>query len=125
MVYEKVKKIKVFLFFAAIIILSIFSFFFDTKYETNLAKTILPEAIVQNSDMLDVTNKFASAIKVVFEANTDEEIIALKSKFQNDINSYDFEIVNPDFSKLLNKYLSSPACFLSNETRNLLKKKRI
>ncbi|MBQ9245128.1 hypothetical protein IJ182_02545 [bacterium] len=120
MVYEKIKNLIVILFISAILILSVFSFNIKTNFETNLAKAILPNNITSSSDMLDVTNKYSSVIKVVFE-DKEGNSEKLKSKFQNNINKDFFEPINNDFKKLINEYLKHPTNFLSDKTLGLLK----
>ena len=123
MVYEKVKKLLVIFFFMTIIILSVFALKTKTEYETNLAKTILPDEIVETNEILSVTNKFSSVIKVVFESKN-ENPSDIKNEFLKNLDTTYFEIITPDFTKLLNKYLEAPTNFLSEDTRKQLKQKK-
>ena len=92
--------------------------------ETNLLKTLLPDKVTNSADIVSIANKSSSIIKVVFESDTQDNLEELKQNFNNKINTEYFEINKPDVSKLLDKYLSQPANFLSEKTIKLLTEKK-
>ncbi|MBQ1612617.1 MAG: hypothetical protein II085_03995, partial [Alphaproteobacteria bacterium] len=92
--------------------------------ETNLLKTLLPKQIPNSADIISVANKSSSLIKVVFEADNQSDLEELREAFNKRIDTEYFETNKPDISKLSDKYLSQPANFLAEQTRQLLKDKK-
>lgn len=90
------------------------------KVETNLAKSILPKNIIENSQIINISEKQSKAIRVVFESDDENQVKELKQKFLEEINKDSFVVTNPDFIKLIDFYAKSPDCFLSDKTRELL-----
>ena len=90
------------------------------KVETNLAKLILPKNIIENSQIINISEKQSKAIRVVFESDDENQVKELKQKFLEGINKDSFVVTNPDFIKLIDFYAKSPDCFLSDKTRELL-----
>ena len=74
----------------------------NNSTETNFAKAILPEEVVNNTKVIPLIEHSASTIKVVFESNSDVQ--ELKDKFLQNLDSDDFSVVSPDFSGLLDWY---------------------
>ncbi len=116
-----VHKIKILIFTAIFIILCILGFTHNNTIETNLLKTLLPQQVIDTTYLIPIANKSSSVIKVVLEADNPDNLETLRDEFINIIDTDYFEIYKPDVSKLLNKYLTQPTNFLSNNTKNLLK----
>lgn len=118
-----VHKIKLISLLIIIFLLGVISVNLKGNIEVNLLKTMLPSSVINNTDIVPVTNKSASVVKIVFESDNDENVQALKDKFTDKVDKNDFEIRHNDFSGLLKLYTSNPANFLSDETRALIKSK--
>ncbi len=103
--------------------MGVFCFSCKTNVETNLLKTLLPQDFVQKSDIVPITNKTSSVIKVVFESESESKLEKLTADFNSKINKDYFKNTKPDISELLNKYLSSPYNFLSDNSKILLERK--
>ena len=119
-----VHKIRFIILFLILCVLGAFSFFIKGNVETNLLKTLLPQRVIESTDIVRIADKTSSDIKVVFEADNLKKLSELKELFIKSTDNNYFELLNFDFSKLINIYLNSPANFLSYETRNLLKNKK-
>ena len=119
-----VHKINILIFTVITIILCIFGFIKNTEVETNLLKTLLPQKVINTTDIVPIANKSSSVIKVVFEADTPDDLETISEEFINIIDTNYFEIYKPDVAKLLDKYLTQPANFLSYNTKTLLKSKK-
>ena len=91
-----------------------------SNIETNLLKTLLPN-IENSKEVIKVTNKTSSVIKVVFESDNEESLEKLNNSFVNQVDNSYFEFNKPNVSKLMEQYLKQPTNFLSSKTRNLLK----
>ena len=111
---------KIFLILFSILLIGGLFLTKNGNVETNLLKTILPPNIAQ--EIIPIADKSASVIKVVFE--TDENLEGIKNEFENKLDKNYFEIYKPNNSELLNKYLSNPTNFLSDNTRKLIQLKK-
>ena len=120
MVFQINKKIRIALLIIFILILSYITVFCKSSTETNLLQTILPQNILNEKNFIPIANKSSSAIRVVFESNDEIKLNNLKDNFEKQIQNSDFEILTPDFNKLLSVYTKYPTNFLSDNTRNLL-----
>lgn len=92
--------------------------------ETNLLKTILPASIIENSNILEVADKSASIIRVIFEAESENDLTTIKSNFINNINSDFYNSYSSEINDLISYFTSAPTNFLSYKTRKLLKNKK-
>lgn len=117
------KNIKIIFFSIVFILLLLCSIFLKKPVVTDLAEIILPEEITEKSVIKDLSVKSGNIIKVVFEGNSSEESLDLKSEFLNGVDKTDFETDNINPRELLNVYNISPSNFLSEKTRLLLKDK--
>ena len=121
---QKVKVLRFILLFLIFIFMSVAAFTHRWNIETNLLKTLLPQNIINSSNIIPVANKSASVIKVVFEADSEKNVENLKEGFIEKVDNKYFEINKPDTSKLIQAYLSEPTNFLSYKKRELLKEKK-
>lgn len=121
---RQVKTLKFIIVFALLAILVFLALTLRGNVETNLLKTILPSDIAASTDIIPIANKSASVIKVVFEADSVQNLDKLRDNFIDSVDKNYFEINKPDVSNLLNQYLSHPANFLSDSTRELLKNEK-
>ncbi len=119
-----VYKIRIFILLIIIILLCFLGFTHKGYIETNLLKTLLPQKVINSTDIVSIANKSSSVIKVIFENDNQEDLDKLKHDFIKQIDTDYFEITTPDVSKILNKYLLQPTNFLSKETKILLKGKK-
>ena len=103
------------------ILLCFIAIFLKKEIEADMLKTLLPDNVITSEDIVPVANKTSSVIKVVFEADSQDEIKEIKNKFIEKIDKNYFEINKYDFSDLINKYIKTPENFLSAKTRTLLK----
>jgi len=115
-----VYKIRLIIFFAIFFILCFVGVTHNGDVETNLLKTLLPQSVVNSSDIVSIANKSSSIIKVVFEAKNQSDLNELRQNFNKQIDTDYFEINKPDVSKILDTYLSQPTNFLSEQMRTLL-----
>lgn len=121
---HKIKILKFIILFVLMLGMVIFSLTAKGKVETNLIKTILPSSIINSTNIVPMADKSSSIIKVVIEADNVENLDNTKSEFLSSIDKNVFDVTNPDVSKLLDKYLSNPSNFLSDNNRQLLKAKK-
>ena len=121
---QKVKVLRFILLFLIFIFMSVAAFTHSGNIETNLLKTLLPQNIINSSNIISVANKSASVIKVVFEADNEKTVENLKEGFINNVDNNYFEINKPDTSNLIQAYLKEPTNFLSYKKRELLKEKK-
>ena len=121
---HQIKFLKLIVLFAIMALFVFLSFTLKGNVETNLLKTILPSDIAASTDIIPIANKSASVIKVVFEADSVQNLDKLRDNFIDSVDKNYFEINKPDVSNLLNQYLSHPANFLSDSTRELLKNEK-
>ena len=121
---RQVKTLKFIIVFALLAILVFLALTLRGNVETNLLKTILPSDIAASTDIIPIANKSASVIKVVFEADSVQNLDKLRDDFIASVDKNYFEINKPDVSNLLNQYLSHPANFLSDSARELLKNEK-
>ena len=121
---RQVKTLKFIIVFALLVILVFLALTLRGNVETNLLKTILPSDIAASTDIIPIANKSASVIKVVFEADSVQNLDKLRDDFIASVDKNYFEINKPDVSNLLNQYLSHPANFLSDSARGLLKNEK-
>ena len=119
-----VHKIRIAVFFLIFILLFAAGFLHKGSIETNLLKTLLPQQVIDSTDIVPILNKSSALLKVVFESDNPSNLEELKQSFVKQIDSDYFEIKKQDISKLLDKYLSQPTNFLSDKTKQLLKDKR-
>lgn len=112
------------IFCLGIIVLIILFLCNKPNYETNLLKTILPTNIIENSSILEVADKSASVIRVIFEAETENALITMKTNFKNDINTNFYSSYNSEINDLINYFTSNPTNFLSYNTRKQIKEKK-
>ncbi len=122
-----VSKIKLFKFIMlgfCILILAILALSVHKNTETNLLRTFLPQNIHNYEDIINVSDKMASTVKVVFEADNEENLELIKNEFIKNLDFDYFYINSPDISLLLKKYIDSPENFLSYKTKELLKQKK-
>lgn len=108
---------KIFLFVVFVIVL--FGLIFGKMPETNLLKAVLPQ---NQSVLIKASDKFSSAVNVVFEAEDSFEAEILKDDFVNDFGVD--KVSHFDFENLLSDYNSSRTNFLSDKSRKLLLDKR-
>ena len=120
MVFNRISIIKIIFILFLTILFSALLFTNKNKVETNLAKSILPKNIIENSQIINISEKQSKAIRVVFESDDENQVKELKQKFLEEINKDSFVVTNPDFIKLIDFYAKSPDCFLSDKTRELL-----
>ncbi len=118
------RTLKFIIVFAFLAILVFLALTLRGNVETNLLKTILPSDIAASTDIIPIANKSASVIKVVFEADSVQNLDKLRDNFIDSVDKNYFEINKPDVSNLLNQYLSHPANFLSDSARELLKNEK-
>lgn len=116
-----VHKVKLLIFSLIFFLLCILCINHKNNIETNILKTLLPQNIPNLSDIISLTNKSSSVIKVVFEGDNIEDI---KYQFIDEIDKNYFEYDNFNVSDLVNKYLSQPSNFLSDKTKRLLINKK-
>lgn len=102
----------------------VFAFTVKGKVETNLLRTILPNSIMNSTNIVPLADKSSSIIKVVFESESIAGLEKLKNTFVSSLDKTDFEAVEPEVSKLIGQYLSNPANFLSYNSRKLLGEKK-
>ena len=121
---HQIKFLKLIVLFAIMALFVFLSFTLKGNVETNLLKTILPSDIAASTDIIPIANKSASVIKVVFEADSVQNLDKLRDNFIDSVDKNYFEINKPDVSNLLNQYLSHPANFLSDSARELLKNEK-
>ncbi len=121
---HKIKFLKTFILFFLLFVAAIFTLFDKKQVEFNLLKTILPEYVVQNTDIIPISEKTSSDIKVVFEAQNYESIQKTKQEFIKSVDKNFFKVQTFDVSELLNLYVSNPANFLSYKDKQLLKEKK-
>ena len=119
-----VHKIKLTVLFLIAGILSFLAFTHKGNVEVNLVKTLLPKSVTASGDIVNITNKSSSLIKVVFEADSEDELDEIILNFENQIDKDYFEASKPDPKKLIEKYLSQSANFLSDKTKALLKEEK-
>ncbi|MBQ7450412.1 hypothetical protein IJS77_03260 [bacterium] len=120
----KIKYIKLIILTAVFFLLCFLSFSTVKKAEGNLLKTLLPNSVVKSENIIPLSEKTASVIKVVFESDDEVALQELKSNFLNNIDKNYFEINSPDLSMLADNYIKHPENFLSFKTRQLLKAKK-
>ena len=118
---QKIKVLRFILLFLIFILMSAAALTHKGNIETNLLKTLLPQNIINSTNIIPVANKSASVIKVVFEADSEKNVENLKEGFIEKVDNKYFEINKPDTSKLIQTYLKEPTNFLSYKTRELLK----
>lgn len=116
------KIVKLIFLFILMIFIAIFAVNLKGNIETNMLKTILPESISQH--IVPIANKSLSTVRIVFEAETFEELENLKSSFMDSVDKDFFEPITIDISKIGQLYLTSPTNFLSDKTRKMLKEDR-
>lgn len=119
-----VHKIKLLILGVIIFCLGLISINLKGNVELNLTKTLLPSTVKNSKDIITLTNKSASVVKVVFESDDEESVQTLKTDFLDRINKDFYEVKTPDISNLLDTYLAHPNNFLSPKTRELLKSKQ-
>ena len=121
MVLHKINIIKtiIFLFLSILLLIGIF----NTKFKNNLAEAILNEDYIKNSSILEVMEKSSNTFNIIFENQTEDEVIEAKKEFIKNFKNDAFEIVSFDFDNLYKFYSINPTNFLSNETRNDIKSK--
>ncbi|MCD7878798.1 MAG: hypothetical protein LUG16_02555 [Candidatus Gastranaerophilales bacterium] len=123
MVYDRIKIIKLVLMFILLAALIIGALLIKPNIETNLIRSILPQSVCNNTDIVKLANKSLSLIKVVFETDDIESLNKIKQSFTENINKQEFEIITNNSESILNLYLSAPENFLSYNDRQLLKNK--
>ena len=121
---HKIKKFKLIILFLLITLTAVAAFTTKGEIETNLLKTLLPQSITSTTDIVPIADKYASVIKVVFESDTPEQLEKIKKDFTSSLDKNYFETDTPNFSGLIENYLSHPANFLSETDRKLLTQKR-
>ena len=124
MLFRISNKIKNIIFCLGIIALIILFFCNKPNNETNLLKTILPANIIESTSILEVADKSASVIRVIFEAETETALTTMKTNFVNGINTSFYSSYNTEINDLINYFIASPTNFLSYETRTQLKDKK-
>ena len=98
-----------------------FLLFFNSKIpETSLVKAILPQKLIENSNIIPLSDKNSYSVNLIFEAENQEELEEFEQNVLNDVNRAHFELIEPDFSKLIEYYSSSPSNFLSTKIRKSL-----
>ena len=119
-----VHKIRLLIFIIIFIILSVVGITHKNNIEVNILKTLLPNEIINSTDIVPIVNKTSSTIRVVFEADNEENLEEISSEFINNVDSKYFELNKPDIRNLLKKYLEQPTNFLSAQDRILLEQKK-
>jgi len=119
-----VYKIKISIFFIFLFVLGFLALISTGKIETNILRTFIPQETANSDDIIEITNKTSSKIKVVFESDNENDVAELKNNFVNKIDTNSFEFVNIDFSKLIKLYSDNPSNFIAFNTRNILKEKK-
>jgi len=121
---HKIKLFKFIILFVLLFAMLGFAITAKGKVETNLLRTILPSSIVKSTNIVPLADKSASIIKVVFESDDITHLDKLKNSFVSSLDETNFDVSHPDTTKLMEKYLSNPANFLSDDTIKLLKTKK-
>ena len=124
MLFRFSNAIKNIIFCLGIIVLIILFCCHKANNETNLLKTILPESVIENSDILELADKSASIIRVTFEAETENDLTIIKSNFTNNINKDFYSSYTSEIDDLIGYFTSAPTNFLSYQTRKMLKTKK-
>ena len=109
------KKIFVFVVFVIVVC----GLVFGKMPETNLLKAVLPQ---NQSVLIKASDKFSSAVNVVFEAEDSFEAEILKDDFLNDFGVD--KVSHFEFENLLSEYNSARSNFLSEKSRKQLLDKR-
>ena len=117
-------KIKNTIFCLGIIILMTLFCCHKANNETNLLKTILPANIIESTSILNVADKSASVIRVIFEAESENDLTTIKTNFTSNINKDFYNSYTSEINDLISYFTSTPTNFLSYETRKLLKQKK-
>lgn len=119
-----VYKIRFLIFGIIFFILTLLAIFYKVNVEVNLLNTLLPSEIIKSTDIVPVMKKTSSILKVVFEADDEEDLNKLSSDFVNNTDLNYFELNKPNPVNLLKKYLLKPTNFLSSDTKSLLKQEK-
>ena len=115
-----VHKIRLVIFFLIAILLCFIGLTHKGHIETNLLRTLLPQSVINSTDIASIANKSSSLIKVVFESDNQSNLEKIIQDFNKQIDTSYFEVNRPNVSKILDKYLTQPTNFLSEQTRNRL-----
>lgn len=119
-----VHKIRLLIFIIIFLLLSVLGIAHKNNIEANILKTLLPNEIINSTDIVPIVNKTSSTIRVVFEADNEENLDEISSEFINNVDSKYFELNKPDVTNLLKQYLEQPTNFLSAQDRILLEQKK-
>lgn len=119
MVLSRVNIVKLFIF-ALIFVLMLF-YSVNTKFKSNLFEAILPENYTNNSSVLNIMNKTSNNINVIFEGQSEDEVLENKKEFQENIDKSVFEVLSFDIDALGEFYSKSPQNFLSDKAKNDIK----
>lgn len=92
-------------------------------FETDILKAVLDEN-TQTSSIFNINKYLNSDIKVIFERDDAEQLKSDCNNFCREITEQNSgRIISLDFHKYLELLNNHPDCFLTDETRNLLKHK--
>lgn len=116
MVFSRLNFLKIFVVTALAVVFVLLLAFNSKKTEFSLAKAILPQNIIENTNIIPLSEKNSAAIHLIFEQNNDDFSDFEQSVLEK-INKEHFELIEPDVSKLLEYYSLSPSNFLSGRTR--------
>ncbi len=120
MVFNRIKALRILFIAILTFIFSILLLKNNNEVETNLAKSILPQEIIENSQIINIMNKQSQTVKVIFEAEDESALENLKQNFLQNIDKKSFTLTNPDFIKLVDWYSKAPSNYISPQTRKLL-----
>ena len=115
MVFKNIKFGVVLIF---VLIMGVFALSHNGATETNLLKTIMPVSVSNNSEIIEVSEKLSSVIKVVYESDNEDDLERLKTNFESGLKNC--EVITFDFSTLGKIYSTHPSDFLSDEDRKLI-----
>lgn len=118
---HKIDFVKTFIFLVLTLCMCFFVLFSKGNVETNLLKTLLSDNIENSRNIVQIANKSASVIKIVFESDSEKNLVKLKENFTKNIDREYFETDDTNLSNLFKLYLSAPSNFLSAKTKKLLK----
>lgn len=122
MVFNRINVLKILLIFISVIVFFLLMIKNTNQIETNLAKSILPKNIIENTKIIPIIEKPSKTIKIVFEADDEDNVNLLKQNFIDNLDSTVFIKDDIDFSKIIDTYSKHPTNFLSKSTRESLEK---
>lgn len=122
MVYNKINVLKLIILSVIVVVLAILTTFIKSENETNLLKAVIPDNVIKKTNIIDISNKTSSSIKVVYEADSENDLYKLKSDFENLIDSDYIEKMGYNAGNILSVYTKNPANFLSDKDIELIKK---